>query len=90
MTGVGKLRWKPSVKSWPSPPSPMYVATETSEMAMTVAIRTPAMITGRARGSSTVSRVRSGRVPMAFAASLVLAGTESRPSTVFRRSTTRV
>ena len=23
ITGVGKLRWKPSVKSWPRPPSPM-------------------------------------------------------------------
>ena len=57
---------------------------------MTVAIRTPAMITGRASGSSTVSRVRSGRVPMAFEASLALAGTASRPSTVFRSSTTSV
>lgn len=89
-TGVGKLRWNPSVKSWPRPPSPMYVATLTSEIDMTVAIRTPAMITGRARGSSTVSRMRSGRVPIALAASLVRAGTESRPSTVLRRSTTSV
>ncbi|MDH6569863.1 hypothetical protein M2160_004884 [Streptomyces sp. SAI-117] len=57
---------------------------------MTVAMRTPAMITGRARGSSTVRSVRRGRVPIAFAASLVLAGTESRPSTVFRSRTTSV
>ncbi|CAM5607140.1 hypothetical protein SALBM311S_05548 [Streptomyces alboniger] len=57
---------------------------------MTVAIRSTAMITGSARGSSTVRSVRSGRVPIAFAASFVLAGTESRPSTVLRSRTTRV
>ena len=50
----------------------------------------PLVMTGSARGSSTVRSVRRGRVPIAFAASFVFAGTESRPSTVFRSSTTSV
>ncbi len=47
---------------------------------MTVAIRTPAMITGSASGSSTVSRVRGGRVPIALACFCLLRH-ESSPST---------
>jgi len=56
-------------------------------MLETTPTRSPPMITGRASGSSTVTRRRSPPYPIAVAACVTGAGTERRPSTTFGRMT---
>ncbi len=56
----------------------------TSPIVDTVAMRRPAMITGRASGSSTANSWRNGVYPIASAASRTSRGTEPSPSTVLR------
>jgi hypothetical protein len=62
----------------------MSAVTVTSPTVLTVAMRTPAMIAGIARGSSTRSRSRVCVYPIPVAASFTSGGTPSRPVTVFR------
>jgi hypothetical protein len=53
-------------------------------MVHTAAVRTPAMITGAARGSSTCSSRWRSVMPTPFAASTTAGSTPVRPATVFR------
>jgi hypothetical protein len=80
----------PSMMKAPSPPSPISPVTVTRPMVVTVAMRTPAMITGRASGSSTRRSWLSGRYPMPWAASLTSSGTPSSPATMFLTRMSRV
>jgi hypothetical protein len=60
----------------------LSVATPTIQ---TVAVRMPATITGRARGSSTRQSVCAGVMPMPNAASSTAGSTPVSPVTVLRR-----
>ena len=68
----------------PKPPSPISAVIVTSPMVVTVAMRTPAMITGIASGTSTRHRSCRRVYPIPRAASFASSGTPSRPATVLR------
>ena len=53
---------------------------------MTRAVRTPARITGTARGSSILRRTPRLLIPIPLAASMVGSSTWSRPTIVFRKT----
>ena len=55
-------------------------------MVLIAARRTPAMITGKARGSSTRSSTCAGLMPMPVAASTTPGSTPFSPSTILRTS----
>jgi hypothetical protein len=88
--GVQKKVCRPRSMKKPSPPSPMMALTVTSPTVVTVAILTPARITGRARGTSIFQNRRVGVYPMPSAASLTGAGTLSTPATRLRMMMRRV
>ncbi len=54
-------------------------------MVQTAAVRTPAMITGAARGSSTWNKRWRSVMPTPLAASTIAASTPVKPATVFLR-----
>ena len=60
----------------------MNVANAPVPTSSTRAVRRPAMITGRAKGSSTRSRVCSGDMPMPRAASTTVGSTPRSPASV--------
>src|SRR5579884_2526152 len=68
----------------PRPSLSINDATVASEITVTVAIRTPAMIAGSASGSSTRSSDCIGPIPIPAAASLTSAGTSRSPVSVLR------
>ena len=70
--------------------TPMTAATLTMLTLLTAATRSPAEITGTARGSSTVNSRRSGATPIAVAAAVTGAGTAARASATVRVSRARV
>ena len=85
-TSVTKSRWRPSVKSMPRLPTPRRAATLTNEMLLTDTTRSPANRTGRESGRSTCRNRASGLKPMACAAWLMSASTESKASRAARTS----
>ena len=68
----------------PNPPRPINAAIVTRPIADTVAIRSPAMITGSASGISTFHRTWRRDKPIPTAASFTSASTASSPASVFR------
>src|SRR5262245_57780219 len=90
--GVMKFFWNPSMNRSPSPPKscPISTPTLTSEMLDTVAMRSPAMMTGIAIGNSTWTSRRSWPNPIAVAACRTGSGTPRSPSTTLGTSTTSV
>ena len=69
----------------PRPPAPMAAAIVAVPTDTTAATRTPARITGRARGNSTRRSRWRGVMPMPVAASSTAGSTCWMPVTVFRR-----
>ena len=67
----------------PSPPAPMKVPMVVTPTATTSALRTPAMMTERARGSSTLRTVWSAVMPIPLAASRTWGGMPRMPAQVF-------
>jgi hypothetical protein len=84
MTRVGKLRLMLVKISSPRPPPLTYAPIVAMPITVTVAILTPAIMTGSANGSSTLKRICREVRPMPRAASLVSSGTESIPATTLR------
>ena len=81
---VANVCWMPSKISVPSPPALTYPAIVAIPITVTVAIRSPATITGVASGSSTRVRSRHGPKPMPRAASTMSGGTSRMPVAVLR------
>ena len=69
----------------PSPPAPARKASEASPTVVVAAIRSPAMISGRASGISTRHRSCRGVSPIPRPASRASAGTLSRPAMTLRK-----
>ena len=82
MTFVLKSIWP--VNSAPSPPPPAKTARVAIATVETVAIRSPAMISGTASGSSTRRKSWLSVMPMPRPASLAPSGTLASPATVLR------
>ena len=81
-SGVENSRLMPSMMNWPRLLSSIRLVTVTRPMVVTVAIRSPATMTGMARGSSTLQDLL-GENPDPIA-SLTSGGTPSRPATMLR------
>src|SRR5258705_4096921 len=60
ISSVVKKRWSPMRMRNPKPPCPISAVTVTSPMVLTVATRTPAMMTAAASGSSIRQRISRG------------------------------
>ena len=79
------LKLIPSEKTGtPRPPPPASAASVAIATVLTVAIRSPAMISGVARGISTRQRICRSVWPIPRAASLTELGTLERPTVVLR------
>ncbi len=78
------LSFRPELMVMPSAPPPIRKASVAMPMLRTIAVRTPARITGTASGSS--MRVSTSRrvMPMPRPASMTLRSTPSRPTIVLR------
>ncbi len=74
----------PRLMNWPNPPAPMKAESVAMPTLITAAVRTPAIITGRASGSRTIHSRCQAVMPMPWAASLTSAGTPSSPAIVLR------
>ncbi len=78
-TSIGMLLWLMEVRiSTPRPPAPITAAMVITPMFITTAVRTPARITGTARGMSTIRRRCQKVMPMPLPASRMPASTPVR------------
>src|ERR671916_67730 len=83
MNALPTSSWlRPRTTVSPRPPDPTSAAMTTIERASMITWLTPAMIVGRACGSSTLRSVCQGVAPKAWAASTVFCGTCLMPSNV--------
>jgi hypothetical protein len=87
MIMVGKSRLMPEKITCPNPPPATKKPMVAIPMMVTVAILTPATITGSANGNSTPNKIWRAVRPMPLAASIVSVGTASRPATTLRMRT---
>jgi hypothetical protein len=76
--------------NWPRFSRPMIAVTVTRPIVVTVAIRTPAMMTGSASGRSTRTSTWVGEYPIPTAASRTSGGTPRSPAKMFRIRISRV